>query len=64
MSMTLCARRLDNVVRVTDSWLLIDWELSQRKNQLVWVQGKLLPGVIKHRIETYTCKTDLRQLGM
>ncbi len=56
--------RLDNVVRVTNGWLLIDWELAGRTNQLVWWEGKLLPDGVKHRIEPYTCKTDLWQLGM
>jgi serine/threonine protein kinase len=56
--------RLNNVVRVTNGWLLIDWELAGRTKQLVWWEGKLLPDGVKHRIEPYTCKTDLWQLGM
>ncbi|DBB07141.1 TPA: hypothetical protein ACH3X1_011712 [Trebouxia sp. C0004] len=56
--------RLDNVLRVNDGWLLIDWELAGRTNQLVWWEGKLLPDAVKHRTEPFTCKTDLWQLGM
>jgi len=56
--------RLDNVVRATNGWLLIDWELAGRTNQIVWWEGKLLPDGVKHRLEPYTCKTDLWQLGM
>ncbi len=56
--------RLDNVVKMTNGWLLIDWELAGRTNQNVWWEGKLLPDGVKHRLEPYTCKTDLWQLGM
>jgi len=56
--------RLDNVVKVMDGWLLIDWELAGRANEIVWWEGKLLPDLVKHRLEPYTCKTDLWQLGM
>ena len=31
---------------------------------MVWWQGKLLPDGVKHRLEPFTCKTDLWQLGM
>ena len=55
---------LDNVIRATNGWLLIDWELAGRTNQIVWWEGKLLPEGVKHRLEPYTCKTDLWQLGM
>jgi len=47
-----------------DGWLLIDWELAGRANEIVWWEGKLLPDLVKHRLEPYTCKTDLWQLGM
>ena len=50
---------LDNVVRVTDSWLLIGWELAGRTKQLVRCEGKLLPDEVKHRIEPYTCKRSV-----
>lgn len=56
--------RLDNVLRVNNGWLLIDWELAGKTNQLVWWEAKLLPDAVKHRIEPYTSKTDLWQLGM
>ena len=56
--------RLDNVIKVTNGWLLIDWELAGRTNQLVWWEGRLLPDAVRHRIEPYTCMTDLWQLGM
>ncbi len=56
--------RLDNVVRATHGWLLIDWELAGRTNQIVWWEGKMLPDGVKHRSEPYTVKTDLWQLGM
>jgi len=56
--------RLDNVIKVTNGWLLIDWELAGRTNQLVWWEGRLLPDAVRHRIESYTCMTDLWQLGM
>jgi len=55
---------LDNVVRATNGWVLIDWELAGRANQFVWWEGKLLPDGVKHRLEPYTCRTDLWQLGM
>ncbi len=55
---------LDNVVEVMDGWLLIDWELAGRANQIVWWEGKVLPDLVKHRLQPYTCKTDLWQLGM
>ena len=51
--------RLDNVVKAMDGWLLIDWELAGRANQIVWWEGKLLPDLVKHRLEPYTCKTYL-----
>lgn len=56
--------RLDNVFRVNDGWILIDWELAGKANQLVWWEGDLLPDAVKHRNQPYTCKTDLWQLGM
>ncbi|DBA74106.1 TPA: hypothetical protein ACH3X1_010914 [Trebouxia sp. C0004] len=56
--------RLDNVVKATNSWLLIDWELAGRTNQIVWWEGKMLPDGVKHRSEPFTVKTDLWQLGM
>ena len=56
--------RLDNVVKATNGWLLIDWELAGRTNQIVWWEAKLLPDGVKQRLEPYTCKTDLWQLGM
>ena len=55
---------LDNVVRATNGWLLIDWALAGRTNQIVWWEGKLLPEGVKHKLEPYTCKTVLWQLGM
>ena len=55
---------LDNIVRGNNGWLLIDWELAGRTNQIVWWEGKLLPDGVKHRTQPYTCKTDLWQLGM
>ena len=55
--------RLDNVIRATNSWLLIDWELVGRTNQIVWWQGKLLSDGVKHRLEPYTGKTNLWQIG-
>ena len=42
---------LDNVIRVTNGWLLIDWELAGRTGQLVWCEGELLPDGVKHRVE-------------
>ncbi|DBA79689.1 TPA: hypothetical protein ACH3X1_008362 [Trebouxia sp. C0004] len=56
--------RLDNVVKGTNGWLLIDWELAGRTNQIVWWEGKLLPDGVKHRSEPFTVKTYLWQLGM
>ncbi len=56
--------RLENVVKATTGWVLIDWELAGRTNQFVWWEGNLLPDGVKHRLEPYTCKTDLWQLGM
>lgn len=56
--------RLDNVVKATNGWLLIDWELAGRTNQIVWWEGKMLPDEVKHRSEPFTVKTDLWQLGM
>ncbi len=50
---------LDNVVKVMDGWLLIDWELAGRANQIIWWEGKLLPDLVKRRPEPYNCKTDL-----
>ncbi len=55
---------LGNVVRANNDWILIDWELAGRTNQFVWWEGRLLEDGVKHRIEPYTCKTDLWQLGM
>ena len=48
--------RLDNVIRATNGWLWIDWELAGRTNQFVWWEGKLLPHGVKYRPELYTCK--------
>ena len=31
--------RLDNFLKVTDGWLLIDWELAGRADQMVWWKG-------------------------
>lgn len=56
--------RLDNVLKVTDGWLLIDWELAGRADQMVWWKGTMLLEVVLHKVEPYTCKTDLWQLGM
>lgn len=56
--------RLDNVICETTGWLLIAWDLAGRKNQIVWWEGKLLPDGVKHRLEPFTYKTDLWQLGM
>lgn len=55
---------LNNVVKGIDGWVLIDWELAGSANQLVWWEGRLLPDLVKRRLELYTCKTDLWQLGM
>ena len=55
--------RLDKV-KGTDGWLLIDWELAGRTNQVIWWEGKLLPDGVKYRLEPFTVNTDLWQLGM
>ncbi len=55
---------LGNVVRVKNGWILIDWELAGRANQFAWWEERLLPDGVKHRLEPYTCKTDMWQLGM
>ena len=55
---------LNNVMKVTDGWLLIDWELAGRANQTVWWTRMMLPDMVLHKVEPYTCKTDLWQLGM
>ena len=47
---------LDNVVKVTNGWLLISSELAGRTKQLVWCEWKLFPDEVKHRVEPYTCK--------
>ena len=56
--------RLENVVKVSNGWLLIDWELASRANQVVWWEGKILPDLVKDKVQPYTCKTDMWQLGM
>ena len=55
--------RLDNVVKGPDGWVLLDWELAGRIDQRVWWTGQMLPPAIKARSESYTCKTDLWQIG-
>ena len=54
---------LDNVITVTNGWLLIGWELAGRTKQSVWCEWKLLPDGFKHRIEFIHAK-DLWQLDM
>ena len=39
--------RLDNVIRTTNGWLLIDWELAGRTNQNVWWEGNSFEAVTR-----------------
>ena len=55
--------RLDNIVKGPKGWVLLDWELAGRQNQPVWWTGQVLPPAVKSGSETYTCKTDLWQIG-
>lgn len=55
--------RLDNVVKGPDGWVLIDWDLAGRENQYVWWTGQTLPPAVRAGTETYTCKTDIWQIG-
>ena len=55
--------RLDNIVKGPKDWVLLDWELAGRQNQSLWWTGQVLPPAVKSGSETYTCKTDLWQIG-
>ena len=54
---------LDNIAVGPDGWVLIDWELAERENQIVWWTGQVLLTAVKPGNEAYTCKTDLWQIG-
>ncbi|CAL8466510.1 g6046 [Coccomyxa elongata] len=55
--------RMDNIVKYFQQWLLIDWELAGRVDQLVWWEGKLLPEPVRLHQHPYTIQTDLWQVG-
>ncbi len=55
--------RIENLIRVNDGWLLIDWELAGKANQNVWWEGKLLPDSVRYHLAPYTIQTDLWQVG-
>ena len=44
--------------------MLLDWELAGRDNQHVWWTGLTLPSAVRAGSERYTCKTDVKQIGM
>lgn len=41
--------RLDDIVKGPIGWVLLDWELAGRENQIVWWTGQALPPAIKAR---------------
>lgn len=55
--------RIDNIVKYFGQWLLIDWELAGRVDQVLWWEGKLLPDPVRFHQHPYTAQTDLWQAG-
>ncbi|KAK9813152.1 hypothetical protein WJX72_009901 [[Myrmecia] bisecta] len=55
--------RMENVVQLFDEWMLIDWELAGRADELVWWRGKVLPEPVRAGQAPYIVQTDIWQVG-
>jgi serine/threonine protein kinase len=55
--------RRENIVRSTESWVLIDWEMAGPADEKVWWRSQGLPDSVRHGDQPYTRKADLWQVG-